>query len=244
MSNSTVTIGTITLQDFEVPTSIQFGGRQRLVIHRLSNGTRTIEPLGPDDSEVRFEGIFSGADAEIRARALNGLRIAGSVVWLRWQSFQYRVIISSFTATYRNRWWICYRLSCVVVHQSGTQHFVISEKQSIISGALATAANALLGSPVNLTSLSSVIATDNAFTPGTTDHANAILVAGNSMLAAQQQVDQQSDILTSFNQHSDDPVLAASSFGTQLAGAASLAYAVGARSYIGLAVKGLNSPEG
>lgn len=67
-------IGPIDLYDFEVPPSISFGGCHRLAVHKLASGERLIEPLGPDDDDIQFQGVFSGPDAELRARALDVLR--------------------------------------------------------------------------------------------------------------------------------------------------------------------------
>ncbi len=118
MSISQVTIGGIALQNFEIPTSIRFGGQQRLVVHRFSDGSRTIERLGPDDSEIRFRGIFSGSNAEARVRALDSFRISGERIPLVWQSFRYLVIVHEFVAEYTSRWWINYQISCTVVDQA------------------------------------------------------------------------------------------------------------------------------
>jgi hypothetical protein len=162
LSNHAITIGSINLQDFEVPTSIHFGGRQRLVIHRTSDGTRVIEPLGPDDSEIRFSGIFSGTNAETRARALDNLRLSADAVWLTWQSFRYKIIVGDFAATYQSRWWIPYRLSCVVVHQEGIRPTLLLSTQALIFGALSSAQTALAGVDVDTTALSSALMNSGA----------------------------------------------------------------------------------
>ena len=49
-----VTIGSITLRDFEVPSIVRFGGMQRLVEHRLGGGGRVIDALGSDDDDISF----------------------------------------------------------------------------------------------------------------------------------------------------------------------------------------------
>ena len=110
-------IGPITLNDFEIPQSVTFGGRYRLAVHKSAYGTRVIESLGPDENDIQFQGIFSGPTAEDRARALNELRLSGNPIWLSWNSFQYKVVISRFNLTYRNPSWILYKATCVIVHQ-------------------------------------------------------------------------------------------------------------------------------
>jgi hypothetical protein len=117
VQNSPIRIGPIDLQEFEVPQSLRFGGRHRLVIHTLAGGQRIVERLGPDDSEIQFRGTFSGPFAEARARTFDNLRVSGGIVWLTWESFRRRIIINSFIAYYQTRWWIPYQISCVVVDQ-------------------------------------------------------------------------------------------------------------------------------
>src|ERR1700752_4015765 len=101
-------IGSIQLSDFEVPPSIKFGGKHRLSVHKSGSGVRVIDTLGPDDSDIQFPGIFSGPQAELRARALNDLRIGGMPVWLSWNTFRYRVLVKAVRLDYRTRAWILY----------------------------------------------------------------------------------------------------------------------------------------
>src|ERR1700742_4576058 len=112
-------IGPITLSDFEIPQSVTFGGRYRLAIHKSAYGARGLEGLGPDEGDIQFQGIFSGPQAEDRARALNELRLSGDPVWLSWNSFRYQVIISEFSLTYKSTAWILYKATCVIIHQPG-----------------------------------------------------------------------------------------------------------------------------
>ena len=93
MTNSPIQIGPINLQDFEVPTSVRFGGRQRLAVHRLAGGHRIVEKLGPDDDEITFKGTFSGPNAKSRVRTFDDLRLSGAIVWLTWESFKRRVVV-------------------------------------------------------------------------------------------------------------------------------------------------------
>ena len=115
MSNVALILGPISFQDFEVPASINIGGQQRLVIHRLLGGARVIDALGRDDSDISFSGVFSGDTAIIRARALDQMRVSGLTVSLTWDVFFYSVIIKSFEADYHSGWWIPYRIRCTVV---------------------------------------------------------------------------------------------------------------------------------
>ena len=106
MSDVALLLGPIVFQDFEIPSGINFGGRQRLALHRLPGGFRVIDALGRDDAQISFAGIFTGSDATLRARSLDELRVAGIALPLTWDVLFYTVLISDFHADYRNGWWI------------------------------------------------------------------------------------------------------------------------------------------
>ena len=205
-----------------------------MVIHRTSDGTRTVEPLGPDDDEICFEGIFSGLNAEMRTRALDNLRLSGAVVWLTWQSFRYKIIIADFSAVYHSRWWISYRLSCVIVHQSGVILSPLPTTQALILRALASAEGALTGTDIDTSGLSSAISSSDALTPGSTANSLAVTTAGNALSAVQIKIDLESEILLNSLQGSSSTPDAAASFATVVGCSASLANTTVARSYLGL----------
>ena len=120
MSTPRLTLGPIVFREFEVPPAIQLGGRQRLAVHRLSSGRRVIDALGPDDSAITFSGVLSGSTASFRAHELDALRSIGQSLVLSWDSFVYQVVIESFDASFRNAWWIPYRISCAVLTNATT----------------------------------------------------------------------------------------------------------------------------
>ena len=105
MTDVALLLGPIVFQDFEVPSGINFGGRQRLALHRLPSGSRVIDALGRDDAQISFSGIFAGSDAILRARSLDELRVAGIPLPLTWDVLFYTVLISDFCADYRSSWW-------------------------------------------------------------------------------------------------------------------------------------------
>jgi hypothetical protein len=115
MSNVALLLGPIAFQAFEVPASINIGGAQRLAIHHLPGGSRVIDALGRDDSDITFSGTFSGPDATLRARLVDEMRVSGLPMPLTWDVFFYSVIIKKFEADYRSGWWIPYRMTCIVV---------------------------------------------------------------------------------------------------------------------------------
>lgn len=110
-----VTIGSMTLRDFEVPQAIRYGGQQRLAVHHLGDGRRIVEALGHDDIDIEFGGVLTGPDAASRARTLEQLCRTGSQVPLVWDTNRLTVIVQRFTADYASESWINYRLACNVM---------------------------------------------------------------------------------------------------------------------------------
>jgi hypothetical protein len=190
-------LGSIDLQDFEVPQSVRFGGRHRLNVHVLAGGRRIVERLGPDDTEIQFRGTFSGPAAESRARAFDNVRLSGEIVWLTWDSFRRQVIIKSFIADYHSPWWISYQISCVVAHQVRIGSAESASIAAILSADLGSAMSAAAGSAVSLTPIQAALSTSNALTTGTAGQTQAIAAVGSTIVTIKQQIDQQSTTLIS-----------------------------------------------
>jgi hypothetical protein len=120
MANTTLLLGPVVFQDFEVPCGINFGGRQRLAIHQLPGGVRVIDALGRDDADICFGGIFCGDDATLRARLLDEMRALGTLLPLTWDVFFYTVVISQFQADYATSNWIPYKITCTVLRDEAS----------------------------------------------------------------------------------------------------------------------------
>ena len=136
-----IIIGAITLRDFEVPSTVRFGGSQRLVEHRLGNGRTLIEALGADEGDIAFDGVLSGPEASARARTLDMMRRAGEVVVLAWDSFLHAVIVREFRADYANSTWIPYRLQCAIVPQPTSSESVALTPLQLVKQDLYAAAS-------------------------------------------------------------------------------------------------------
>jgi len=83
-------------------------------VHLLANGGRIVDTLGPDETDIRFSGIFTGTDAALRALELDELRATGAMLPLTWSIFAYSVVIKAFSADFRNDNWIPYSIRCTV----------------------------------------------------------------------------------------------------------------------------------
>ena len=174
MNNALLTIGPVSLQGFEVPNGIQFGGQQRIALHRLLDGSRFVETLGPEDSELSFGGTFSGQDAVSRARTLDQIRLSGSTVPLTWQSYRYAVVIRQFRANYVNPWWIEYSVSCTIADQSASSLSSSPDSNSIIANDLISATDSLSDTTIELAPIFDAASLAGALVPGTAANTEAI----------------------------------------------------------------------
>jgi hypothetical protein len=231
--NSPIQLGSISLQDFEIPQSVRFGGRHRLAIHALVGGQRIVERLGPDDDDIQFQGIFSGPNAESRANAFDDLRLSGEIVWLTWESFRRRVIVGSFSAEYQSPWWIPYRIRCTVVNQRRNTPAQQASLAAILSADLSTALIYAAGSSLSLTSLQAAMSSPNALTAGSWDQTVAIAQADSVVQGVSGQIDQQSSQLTSSFPSDAGTSELSDTYLSKVGSAGSLAAAVNVRSYIG-----------
>jgi hypothetical protein len=174
MSDVALLLGPIVFQDFEIPSGINFGGRQRLALHRLPGGSRVIDALGRDDSEIGFSGIFTGSDATLRARTLDELRAAGTPLALTWDVLYYSVVISAFYAEYRNSWWIPYNIVCTVLRDEAAA--LLESATSLVTAALADIGMAVDysgGTGVDLTPVQAALAASGATVRGTSTYTTA-----------------------------------------------------------------------
>jgi hypothetical protein len=238
LQDSPIHIGPISLQGFEIPASVRFGGRHRLAIHNLAGGRRVVERLGPDDGEIEFRGIFSGPGAEGRVRAFDSLRLSGEIVWLSWESFQRKVVVKSFIADYQSPWWIPYNVSCAVVHQTGAMTAQSSTVSVLISTDLGNALSAANSAEISLISLQSALASKNALTAGTSGQAQAVAAVQITRDAINNQISTQSALLVVPVGVAPESV--AQTLAASVRSAGLLAAAVNAGSYVGRIGSNLN----
>ena len=192
----TLALGPIAFTTFEVPARISFGGRQQLQVHTLIGGQRVIDAMGADDSLISWSGVFSGADAVPRARALNALRIAGIEVPLAWDAFLYTVVVSSFTARFERENWIPYDISCVISFDEAAA--AVQAAMSVLGSVGLDIRSATELGGLDLSMVGEALALPGASSSGSADAATAwlaladaaasanaaLLAAGNSMTAA------------------------------------------------------------
>lgn len=113
--DTTIVLGGIVFQDFEIPEEVSLGGDQVTNKHLLPGGTRTIDAMGADDSDIEWNGTIFGADASDRARLLDQYRKEGSVQDLSWWNLDFQVIVKRFKIKWQRYYQVAYEIVCEVV---------------------------------------------------------------------------------------------------------------------------------
>lgn len=175
MSNVGLLLGSVSFRSFEVPATINVGGTQQLAVHRLLGGIRVIDALGRDDSDISFDGIFSGPEATLRAQLIDEMRVSGLPVPLTWDVFFYSVIVKRFEAQYRSGWWIPYRITCAVVQDaaSNTPTSAVSSADSAVSD-VTTALGFAAAAGIDLSETLDAVSAPGASVRGTAPYSLAL----------------------------------------------------------------------
>jgi hypothetical protein len=211
-------LGPVSFQSFELPARIGFGGGQRLAVHVLPGGARVIDAMGRDDADIVWTGVFSGSDAADRARLLDAMRVAGSVLPLAWDAFCYLVVIRAFEAAYEKVNWVPYRIACTAV-------------ASLLTNVLGDLASAALDG-VDTSAATAALTVTGATALGTGAYA-----------AAQSAVGQMSAGIASGMAMSGAALLAAPDPATAASAAGTLATLADANGFIGRTQANLDSAE-
>ena len=106
-ASSPVILGNLVLTGIEVPDTLQVGGRQMLVVHRLPGGGRVVDALGNDPGRLELKGRFLGPDAQMRAQAVERMRMAGQQVAFSAAGLSVQVWIAQFTYVYQAKGAVC-----------------------------------------------------------------------------------------------------------------------------------------
>jgi len=164
-----LSLGNVVFGGFEIPSAVAFGGAQSLAVYQLPGGARIADVLGPDDSDIEWQGVLSGASATDRAMMLDAMRAAGQAVILAWDEFVYTVLIKNLSLSFRSSWWIPYSIRCVVV--KGLSNLVVegtTSASSLVSRDLATA-----GAYMDTSAAMTAVGSAGAGRVGTTPYASA-----------------------------------------------------------------------
>lgn len=108
-------LGDFDFVGFEEPVAINFGKEQAAYKHILIGGGRVIDLLGAGDPDITWSGYFTGAQAEFRARFLEGLTKAGQPLLLKTSQFVRQVVITKFTYGFHFVFPISYTITVMVI---------------------------------------------------------------------------------------------------------------------------------
>lgn len=139
---ATVTIGGISLSEWEIPEKINFGGRQEHTVHKLIGGNRVVDAMGFDPHDVKWSGRFRGPTALQRANALEAMCSLGAQVPLIYLGKFLTVIIADFSPEPERSYEIPYTIVCTVVSDNvnGALSSIVSGLDAIVGAALTVAA--------------------------------------------------------------------------------------------------------
>lgn len=136
-------LGGFIFTDYAIPESIPLGGNQNFVTHKLIGGSRVIDAMGADDSDISWSGRFQGPDAVQKAMALDQLRKSGAQVPLVIDSQYYIVGVSKFEWDYQRWYQLTYKITCLVASSAGGGSSLPDSLDSLVSADMADAGDAL-----------------------------------------------------------------------------------------------------
>ena len=137
-------LGGFTFTDYAIPEQVSLGGEHKFVVHKLIGGTRVVDAMGPDDSDISWTGRFQGPDAVSKAMALDQLRISGAQVPLIVDS-QFRLVgVHKFEWDYQRWYQILYKISCLVVSSPGGLFGSVASLDGLVAADI-NAATAIIG---------------------------------------------------------------------------------------------------
>ncbi|MBB5508162.1 hypothetical protein [Paraburkholderia atlantica] len=182
-----LTLGGISFYQFEVPESIGFGGEQRLAVHELIGGQKTVDAMGAFSAPLVWSGRFRGQTALERARYVDGLRVSGQATNVTWSEFSYLVVVRRFSPVYERFYEIPYQIECEVIAdltQAVTSLSTLGAND-LINGDTSFASGLLdkIGSPT----LTSAFASVRSAISAVSDFATAAQSTLNSVLLPVQQ---------------------------------------------------------
>ncbi len=98
----------------EVPEKILHGGAQALSVDRMIGGRRIVHPLGPNEDDITFSGVFA-YQGTARSDFLDSVRRRGDSCTLTWDNRILQVVISAYRPTYFKPYLIGYTITFLVV---------------------------------------------------------------------------------------------------------------------------------
>lgn len=113
MAIDTLILGPFEFTDFAVPTNMPYGGKQQTVVHKMPGGARTIDTMGPDDTDYSWSGILWGNNASSSMALLNALRRAGDELGFSWGAESRTCVIGD--CTFEVEKWTCIHYKITII---------------------------------------------------------------------------------------------------------------------------------
>ena len=90
-----------TFGHLEIPSAINFGGKQMEYTHKLPGGVRVVNATGFDYDDIEWRGYFDGITSVDRARYLETLAVAGNPIICTYDRFKYSALIKEFRCNFQ-----------------------------------------------------------------------------------------------------------------------------------------------
>lgn len=113
-----IKLGPVYLKGTEVPSGINFAGRQNVAVHDLYGGGRVAQSLGPADDIISWKAMFVGPLAMKRARYINTFRLSGKPLVLSFSGVMVTCVIVEFKPVYKQIAWVPYSIQLMPVSES------------------------------------------------------------------------------------------------------------------------------
>ena len=110
---------TFVFTDEEVPEHIAHGGSQAMSIDRLIGGRKIVRPLGPDEEDISFSGLFA-YQGTARSDFLDSVRRRGELCRLSWDNRSMLVVVASYHPDYFKAYQIGYSITFKVVRNEAS----------------------------------------------------------------------------------------------------------------------------
>jgi hypothetical protein len=111
-------LGNVAFNNLEAPEELAISVSQSLAIKDFIGGKRSIQALGTVWKPLKWGGIFTGSDAEYRARILQRMTAQATIQRLTYLSYAFDVVIRDFTSTWKYQWECPYDITVEILNDA------------------------------------------------------------------------------------------------------------------------------
>ena len=142
MATDFLVLGGIVFDDWSTPSRMPFGGAQAMAVHKLPGGSRVVDTLGPDESDIRFTGVMYDDNAYGVSETLDALRLSGTQVPLIFAGRFYQVLVAHVKVDIKRfPQLVAYDVTCLVTQNqmAGNLSSIVSTVTGLVSADLSSA---------------------------------------------------------------------------------------------------------